>query len=112
MAQKVQVILVDDVDGGEAEESVGFGLDGVNYEIDLSTTRRTVTIGVHHVIEDRSGRCPFVGPQERVPGERPRAGVRRGPGRLRQGQLSTTLSTRPQHETSARDLTTRTHHEN
>jgi hypothetical protein len=36
MAQKVQVILVDDLDGGEAEESVSFALDGVNYEIDLS----------------------------------------------------------------------------
>jgi hypothetical protein len=37
MAQKVQYILVDDVDGGEAEESVTFGLDGVTYEIDLSS---------------------------------------------------------------------------
>ena len=36
MAQKVQVILVDDVDGGEADETVSFSLDGVNYEIDLS----------------------------------------------------------------------------
>jgi hypothetical protein len=36
MAQKVQVILVDDVDGGDAEESVSFALDGVSYEIDLS----------------------------------------------------------------------------
>jgi hypothetical protein len=36
MAQKVQVILVDDLDGGEAEESVSFALDGVSYEIDLS----------------------------------------------------------------------------
>ena len=36
MAQKVQVILVDDIDGGEAEESVSFAIDGVNYEIDLS----------------------------------------------------------------------------
>ncbi|HET9654251.1 MAG TPA: Lsr2 family protein [Kineosporiaceae bacterium] len=36
MAQKVQVILVDDVDGGEADETVTFSLDGVNYEIDLS----------------------------------------------------------------------------
>jgi hypothetical protein len=36
VAQKVQVMLVDDVDGGEAAETVGFGLDGVNYEIDLS----------------------------------------------------------------------------
>jgi hypothetical protein len=36
MAQKVQVILVDDVDGGEAEETVSFALDGVSYEIDVS----------------------------------------------------------------------------
>ena len=37
MAQKVQVILVDDVDGGPADETVSFSLDGVSYEIDLST---------------------------------------------------------------------------
>jgi hypothetical protein len=36
MAQKVQVILVDDVDGGEAAETVSFALDGVSYEIDVS----------------------------------------------------------------------------
>lgn len=36
MAQKVQVILVDDLDGGDAEETVSFALDGVSYEIDLS----------------------------------------------------------------------------
>jgi hypothetical protein len=36
MAQKVQVVLVDDVDGGTAEETVSFALDGVSYEIDLS----------------------------------------------------------------------------
>ncbi|MBD5786692.1 Lsr2 family protein [Cellulosimicrobium terreum] len=37
MAQKVQVILVDDVDGGAADETVTFALDGVSYEVDLST---------------------------------------------------------------------------
>src|ERR1700761_8812350 len=37
MAQKVQVLLVDDLDGGEATETVSFGLDGSSYEIDLST---------------------------------------------------------------------------
>ncbi|MDQ1288794.1 MAG: hypothetical protein QG622_2360 [Actinomycetota bacterium] len=37
MAQKVQVILVDDVDGGEADETVSFALDGVSYEIDVSS---------------------------------------------------------------------------
>jgi hypothetical protein len=36
MAQKVQVLLVDDLDGGEASETVSFALDGSNYEIDLS----------------------------------------------------------------------------
>ena len=36
MAQKVQVLLVDDVDGGAADETVTFGLDGVTYEIDLT----------------------------------------------------------------------------
>ncbi|MBO0901332.1 Lsr2 family protein [Cellulomonas sp. zg-ZUI222] len=37
MAQKVQVLLVDDVDGGTADETVTFGLDGVTYEIDLTS---------------------------------------------------------------------------
>src|SRR5260370_2954942 len=36
MAQKVQVLLVDDLDGGEASETVSFRLDGTAYEIDLS----------------------------------------------------------------------------
>jgi hypothetical protein len=36
MAQKVQVLLVDDLDGGEASETVSFSLDGTAYEIDLS----------------------------------------------------------------------------
>jgi hypothetical protein len=36
MAQHVQVVLVDDLDGGKAAETVSFALDGVSYEIDLS----------------------------------------------------------------------------
>ena len=36
MAQKISVILVDDINGGEADETVEFGLDGTSYEIDLS----------------------------------------------------------------------------
>ena len=36
MAQQVQVLLVDDIDGGKAVETVSFALDGVSYEIDLS----------------------------------------------------------------------------
>lgn len=36
MAQRVQIVLEDDLDGGNAAETVTFGLDGVSYEIDLS----------------------------------------------------------------------------
>ena len=36
MAQKVQTLFIDDIDGGEAEGTVRFGLDGTEYEIDLS----------------------------------------------------------------------------
>jgi hypothetical protein len=36
MAQKHIVQLIDDLDGGTADETVSFGLDGTNYEIDLS----------------------------------------------------------------------------
>ncbi|GHH78623.1 Lsr2 family protein [Kitasatospora indigofera] len=38
MAQRVQVILEDDLDGGSADETVTFALDGVAYEIDLKST--------------------------------------------------------------------------
>lgn len=36
MAQKVNIILVDDIDGSDASETVSFGLDGTTYEIDLN----------------------------------------------------------------------------
>jgi hypothetical protein len=36
MAQKVNVLLVDDIDGSDAGETVQFGLDGAHYEIDLN----------------------------------------------------------------------------
>jgi hypothetical protein len=37
MAQRIQVNLVDDLNGKEAQETVRFGIDGTNYEIDLTT---------------------------------------------------------------------------
>ncbi|MCC3766486.1 Lsr2 family protein [Streptomyces sp. UNOC14_S4] len=37
MAQQVQVLLVDDLNGKEADETVVFALDGKSYEIDLTT---------------------------------------------------------------------------
>jgi hypothetical protein len=36
MAKQVITLLTDDLDGGEADRTVEFGLDGVNYTIDLS----------------------------------------------------------------------------
>src|SRR5918911_1159169 len=36
MARKVEVHLIDDLDGSTAEESVKFSLDGISYEIDLN----------------------------------------------------------------------------
>jgi Lsr2 len=67
MAQKVQVILVDDIDGGEAEESVSFAIDGVNYEIDLSEGNATAL---------REALAPWVGHARRVGGRS--GGGRRG----------------------------------
>jgi Lsr2 len=37
MAQKVNVLLVDDIDGSDADETMQFGLDGTHYEIDLNS---------------------------------------------------------------------------
>jgi hypothetical protein len=38
VAQKVTVSLIDDLDGDKADETVEFGVDGKNYEIDLSSS--------------------------------------------------------------------------
>ena len=36
MAQQIQTLFIDDIDGGAAEGTVRFALDGTDYEIDLS----------------------------------------------------------------------------
>jgi hypothetical protein len=36
VVQKKQLILVDDIDGSPAEETVHFALDGTEYEVDLN----------------------------------------------------------------------------
>jgi hypothetical protein len=36
MAQKVHIVLEDDLDGSDATQTVTFGLDGTSYEIDLN----------------------------------------------------------------------------
>lgn len=39
MARQETVTLTDDIDGGKADETVTFGLDGASYEIDLHSKR-------------------------------------------------------------------------
>lgn len=36
MAKQIVTLLTDDIDGSEADRTVEFGLDGINYTIDLS----------------------------------------------------------------------------
>jgi hypothetical protein len=36
VAQKIQTLFIDDLDGSDAEGTVRFGLDGTEYEIDLN----------------------------------------------------------------------------
>ncbi len=66
MAQKVQVILEDDIDGGKADETVTFSLDGVSYEIDLSKKNADKL---------RNSFAPYVGSARRMTG---RSTTRRG----------------------------------
>jgi hypothetical protein len=67
MAKRVQVILEDDLDGSEADETVSFALDGAAYEIDLSADhanelRETLARFVGHARKaDNSVRTPRPG---------------------------------------------------
>jgi hypothetical protein len=36
VAQKIQILLIDDLDGSEADGTIRFALDGTEYEIDLN----------------------------------------------------------------------------
>jgi Lsr2 len=69
VAQKVQTIFTDDLDGTEAVGSVRFGLDGVDYEIDLSTA---------HVEELRQILAPYIAAGRKAGGAGGRPGRRSG----------------------------------
>jgi hypothetical protein len=48
MARKIETVLIDDIDGSRADTTIQFGLNGAEYEIDLSAThaeelRKTVS---------------------------------------------------------------------
>jgi hypothetical protein len=63
MARKVEVTLIDDLDGGDADETVSFGLDGTRYEIDLSAAnakklRNSLAKFVDAARKDKGARQP------------------------------------------------------
>lgn len=66
MAQKVNIVLVDDIDQSEADETVSFGLDGKSFVIDLN---------VKHAAALRNAMAPYVG-HARPDGGRRSAGRR------------------------------------
>ena len=68
MAQRIQTLFIDDIDGGEAEGTVRFALDGTEYEIDLNA---------RHSEELRSALGQFVSHARKVGAAR-RGAVRGG----------------------------------
>jgi Lsr2 len=59
MAQKVQTLFIDDLDGSQADGTVRFGLDGTDYEIDLNT---------EHAQQLREALARYVGAARRISG--------------------------------------------
>lgn len=71
VAQKVNIVLVDDIDGSDAEETVSFALDGRGYEIDL---------GTKNAQKLRDALAPYIGHARRAAGARGRRGGRSAAG--------------------------------
>jgi nucleoid-associated protein Lsr2 len=76
MAQRVTVELEDDIDGGPADQTLRFGLDGTEYEIGLSnhnarTFRRRIAPYLDHARKAGRG-------QRRRPGRTPSSRDRSG----------------------------------
>jgi len=61
MAQRVNIVLVDDLDGGDATETVSFAIDGTTYEIDLSDKNASKL---------RDALAPYLGHARKVSGGR------------------------------------------
>jgi hypothetical protein len=73
VAQKVQTLFIDDLDGSAAEGTVRFGLDGTEYEIDLNA---------EHAQQLRDALAAYVRAGRRAGAgsrRRPARGGRRGP---------------------------------
>jgi nucleoid-associated protein Lsr2 len=70
VAQRTQVLYVDDIDGSDAEGTVRFGFDGTDYEIDLNKK---------HADQLAQAIGPFIAAARKVPSSRrPARGVRAG----------------------------------
>ena len=82
MAQKITTLFIDDIDGGEADGTVRFALDGTEYEIDLNAK---------HSEELRSALGKYVTHARKVGGAARRAG--RAAGRASRGAGSTLNTT-------------------
>lgn len=78
MAQKVKIILEDDLTGGPAEETIQFGLDGKNYEMDLS---------IENAARLREAVRPFAEKARRVQADK-RAKTRRATASQRNGETA------------------------
>jgi Lsr2 len=79
MAQKITVVLEDDLDGGAADETVRFGIGGSQYEIDLSTKnatafRRQLAPFIDHA--RKAGRAPRRRPGRTAAGRERGGGIR------------------------------------
>ncbi len=70
MAQRVQIILEDDYDGGAADETVSFALDGTEYEIDLSAK---------NAAKLRDAISPWLGHARKTGGRRKRGTASKAP---------------------------------
>ncbi len=78
MAQKTTVTLVDDIDGSVATETIPLGLDGVSYEIDLSTENAGKLRGALAEFIPAARKLPGIGARPRA--RRVSAGTDNGPG--------------------------------
>ncbi len=70
MAQRVEVILEDDIDGGPADETVQFALNGTSYEIDLSSENAQALRGALSKYVEHARKAPTGSRQARGPRKR------------------------------------------
>ena len=78
MAQKIQTLFIDDLDGSQADGTVRFGLDGTDYEIDLNA---------EHAQQLRDALARYVGAARRI------SGSARRPSRTGRGPQANGLNT-------------------